>query len=167
VSVNLSEREFRQPTLAEDVDAVLRRTGLNPRSLVLEVAESFPIDEAPHVVSTVQKLRNLGVKLALDDFGLEGSSFSYLERLPVDVLKIDRSLIDRLGRSDSSAERLVSAMVGFARDMGIQTVAEGVETARQLGELSDMGCELAQGFYFWEPMPGPAATELLSSNRGS
>jgi len=167
VSVNLSAREFRQPTLASDVDAALQRTGLNPSSLMLEVTESFSIDEAPHVVSTVQKLRSLGVKLALDDFGLEGSSFSYLERLPVDMLKIDRSLVDKLGRNGNGTERLVSAVIGFAHAMGIQTVAEGVETAQQLGELSEMGCELAQGFYFWEPMSGSAATALLERNRGS
>lgn len=167
VSVNLSAREFRQPTLAQDVDAALQRTGLNPSGLMLEVAESFSIDEAPHVVSTVQKLRSLGVKLALDDFGIEGSSFSCLERLPVDVLKIDRSLVDKLGRNGNGAERLVSAMIGFAHAMGIQTVAEGVETAQQLGELSDMGCELAQGFYFWKPMSSSAATALLERNRRS
>lgn len=165
VSVNLSAREFRQPTLAHDVGAALRRTGLDPSGLMLEVAESFSIDEAPHVVSTVQRLRELGVKLALDDFGIEGSSFSYLERLPVDMLKIDRSLVDKLGKDSNDTQRLVSAMIGFARAMGIQTVAEGVETSEQLDELSDMGCDLAQGFYFWEPMSGLAATKLLESNR--
>lgn len=167
VSVNLSAREFRQPTLAQDVDDALRRTGLDPHILMLEVVENFPLDEAPHVVATVQKLRSLGVKLALDDFGIEGSSFSYLERLPVDVLKIDRSLVDKLGRDDDSTERLISAMIGFARALGIQTVAEGVETSEQLDELSDMGCDLAQGFYFWKPMSGADATELLESNRRS
>lgn len=167
VSVNLSAREFRQPTLAQDVDAALRRTGLDPQSLMLEVAESFSIDEAPHVVSTVQKLSNLGVKLALDDFGIESSSFSYLERLPVDMLKIDRSLVNKLGRDGDGAEKFVSAMIGFAQAMGIRTVAEGVETLQQFDELSDMGCELAQGFYFWEPMSGSAATELLERNLGS
>ena len=166
VSVNLSAREFRQPTLAQDVDAALRRTGLNPSSLMLEVTENFCINEAPHVVSTAQKLRSLGVRLVLDDFGLEGSSFSYLERLPMEILKIDRSLVGKLGRNGNGAERIVSAIIGFAHAMGIKTVAEGVETAQQLGELSDMGCELAQGFYFWEPMSGSDATALLERNRG-
>lgn len=163
VSVNLSAKQFRQPTLAEEVDAALQKTGLDPTGLMLEVTEGFSINDVPHVAATAQKLRDLGVKIALDDFGTERSSFSYLERLPVDMLKIDRSLIDRLGQNGDSSRKLVSAMLKFARMMGVRAVAEGVETVGQLDELSDMGCELAQGFYFWKPLTDAEATELLKS----
>jgi len=167
VSVNLSAKQLRQPTLFREVDAALRKTGLHPSYLMLEIAEGFSIDEAPHVVDTVRKLKDLGVKLALDDFGVGSSSFSYLQRLPVDVLKIDRTLVEKLGHNGNGTRKLVSAMIGFARAMNIRTVAEGVETAEQSDELSEMGCELAQGFYFWEPLAGPEATDLLESNQES
>lgn len=165
VSVNLSARQLRQPTLFREVEAALRKTGLHPRYLMLEIAEGFSIDEAPHVVDTAWKLKDLGVKLALDDFGVGSSSFSYLEQLPMDVLKIDRTLVDKLGRDGNGTRKLVSAMIGFARAMNIRTVAEGVETAEQSAELSEMGCDMAQGFYFWEPLAGPEATELLKSSQ--
>lgn len=166
VSVNLSTKQLRRSTLAEEVAVALQKTGLTPRNLVLEVTESLSTNDASRATATVRELEGLGVRLAVDDFGNRGSSFSYLEGFPVDALKIDRSFVGKLGRDSASATRLVSAMIGFARAMGIRTVAEGVETAEQLDELLGMGCDSAQGFYFCKPLPGNAATELLKSNRG-
>ncbi len=124
------------------------------------------MEDAPHVALTVEKLRALGVRLVADDFGRGHCSLSYLGRFPVDLLKIGRSFVGRLGREEDGMAKLVGAMIGFARAMGIRTVASGVETAEQTASLREMGCEQAQGFYFFEPAPADAATWLLDSDRG-
>lgn len=167
MSVNLSAKQLRQPALADDVAAALRKTGLDPRNLALEVEEGFSVDDTPHVALTVEKLKKLGVSLVVDDFGRGRFSLSCLGRFPVDMLKIDRRFIEELGRDEEGAERLVSAMLSFARSMNIRAVAEGVETGRQSAKLREMGCDLAQGYYFWKPLSGDAATELLDKERGS
>ena len=164
VSVNLSMKQLLQPALPDEVAATLRKTGLDPHNLALEVEEGFAAGDAPYVVATVEKLKDIGVRLMVDDFGRGRSSLSDLERFSVDTLKIDRSFIGRLSHDGGKTEKLVAAMVGFARAMGIRVVAEGVETAEQLASLRRMGCEVAQGFYFWRPLPGQEATELLDSH---
>ena len=166
VSVNLSAKQLRQPGLADDVAAALRSSDLDPTNLALEAGEGFSVEDTPHVVLTVEKIRALGVRLVADDFGRGRSSLSYLGRFPVDLLKIGRSFIGRLGRDDDGGAKLVRAMIGFARAMGIRTVASGVETAEQTASLHEMGCEQAQGFYFFEPAPADAATRLLDHDRG-
>ena len=166
VSVNLSARQLRQPGLADDVTVALRNSGLDPANLALEAEEDFSVGDAPHVALTIERLKGLGVRLVADDFGRGRSSLSYLGRFPVDLLKIGRSFVAQLGRDEDGVAKLVGAMIGFARAMGIRTVAAGVETAEQTASLHEMGCEQAQGFYFFEPTPAEAATSLLDSDRG-
>lgn len=166
VSVNLSAKQLRQPGLVDDVAGALHDSGLDPANLALEAEEGFSVDDAPHVVPTAEKLRALGVRLVVDDFGHGRSSLSYLDRFPVDLLKIGRSFVARLGEEEDGAAKLVGAIIEFARAMGIRTVAAGVETAEQTASLHEMGCEQAQGFYFFEPAPAAAATRLLDSDRG-
>lgn len=146
--------------------AVGRLLGLDPANLALEAEEGFSVDDASHLVPTAEKLRALVVRLVVDDFGHGRSSLSYLDRYPVDLLKIGHSFVARLGQEEDGAAKLVGAIIGFARAMGIRTVAAGVETAEQTASLHEMGCEQAQGFYFFEPAPAAAATKLLDSNRG-
>lgn len=167
VSVNLSPMQFQQPTLVEEIAETLQRTGLDPGNLVLEITESFSMEDARHVTVAVRELKRLGVKLAIDDFGTGHASLSYLERFPVDVLKIDQSFVARLGRNGENTAALVSAMISFTQALGIEAVAEGVENVEQLDELDGMGCDMAQGFYFWEPLSDDAATELLRAARGA
>ena len=166
VSVNLSAKQLRQPGLADDVTVALRNSGLDPANLALEAEEDFSVGDAPHVALTIERLKGLGVRLVADDFGRGRSSLSYLGRFPVDLLKIGRSFVAQLGRDEDGVAKLVGAMIGFARAMGIRTVAAGVETAEQTASLHEMGCEQAQGFYFFEPAPAEAATNLLDSDRG-
>lgn len=165
VSVNLSAKQLRQPDLVDDVVAALGRSGLDPANLALEVDGGFSVEDAPQVAPTVEKLRTLGVGLVADDFGRGHSSLSYLGRYPVDLIKIGRFFVGRLGREEGMA-KLVRAMIGFAREMGIRTMASGVETAEQTASLHEMGCEQAQGFYFFEPTPADEATGLLDNDRG-
>lgn len=165
MSVNLSAGQLRQPTLADEVAAALRKTGLDPRNLALEAEEAFPADDIFHTAATAEKLGELGVNLIVDDFGAGHSSLYSAGRFPVDMLKIDQRFIEKLGSGEQDAERLVSAMIDFAKALGIRSVAEGVETARQSARLCEMGCELAQGYYFWRPLPGDAATRLLDREK--
>lgn len=166
VSVNLSAKQLRQVGLVDDITAALRKSGLDPGNLALEAGEGFSVEDSPHAALTVEKLKALGVRLVADDFGQGRSSLSYLDQFPVDLLKIGHSLIGRLGQDEDGVARLVRAMIGFAQAMGIRTIATGVETEEQTASLHEMGCEQAQGFYFFEPTRAETATELLDNDRG-
>lgn len=166
VSVNLSAKQLQQPDLAERVGHTLRKTGLDPRCLILEITESLMVDDTRAVAETVHKLEKLGVRLAADDFGTGFSSLSYLNRFPIDFLKVDRSFVRLVGQEEQSAQALVSALVGAARSIGVEMIAEGVETFEQLEKLREMRCDLGQGYYFSPPLPGEAASEYLRNNQG-
>ena len=160
VSVNLSARQVREPDLVEDVARALRDSGLDARYLELEITESVLMDDTPATLTTLRALKGLGVRLAIDDFGSGYSSFAYLQSLPVDHLKIDRSFVREIGQG--SAGVIVAAMVGLARAMGLQVTAEGVETVEQEARLRGLGCDLGQGNHFAEPLAADGALALLS-----
>ena len=167
MSVNLSVRELQDPGLVENVVAVLRETGLDPRGLVLEITETSMVEDADETLATLHALRALGVRLAIDDFGTGYSSLSYLRRLPVDVLKLDRSLVASSGEVQRDAA-LVDAVFRLGHDLGLQTIVEGVEEPEQRSRLVALGCELGQGFLFARPMDAASATEVLQAAlRGS
>ena len=162
MSVNLSASQLAHPGLVEDVVGALRSCGLEPRSLVLEVTESAMMEEMEASAAVLRRLKELGVRIALDDFGKDHSSLSYLKRLPVDMLKIDRFFVDGLG-TDQKDEGIVRAVIDLARTLGLEVVAEGVESGEQLAHLREVGCNLAQGFYFWRSLPAEKANELLAT----
>lgn len=162
MSVNLSAKQFRQPDLAGEVAAAFEESGLDPRTLTLEITESAAMDDAEFAIATMQELKALGVKLAVDDFGTGHSSLSYLKRFPIDYLKIDHSFVVGLGK-DPKDEGVIEAVIELGRTFGLTVIAEGVESGEQLGLLQQMGCELAQGYYFWAPLPAEAAEELLAA----
>jgi diguanylate cyclase (GGDEF)-like protein/PAS domain S-box-containing protein len=152
MSVNLSPRQLAEPALPNDVARVLHHTGIPPSALWLEITESTLMRDAESALSALGALRALGVHLAVDDFGTGYSSLAYLERLPVEALKIDRSFTAGVGvRKDSTA--IVGAVVGLARALHLSTVAEGIETTEQFRQLRAMGCELGQGYLFGPPRP--------------
>ncbi len=160
ICVNLSVRQLQSPGLVEDVAGILAETGLEPSSALLEITESTFIRQDSQVTSALHSLKELGVKLAIDDFGSGYSSLSYLNDLPVDVLKIDRSLVTGMGTEPAKAE-IVSAAISVAHALGLQAVAEGVETAGELEELRKLGCDFGQGYYWSKPLPANAAATLL------
>jgi EAL domain-containing protein (putative c-di-GMP-specific phosphodiesterase class I) len=161
VCVNLSAKQFLHPELSQDVAQILQKTGLEAEMLTLEITESVLLEDVQSNVATLERLKGLGVQLAIDDFGMGYSSLSYLRRLPVNHLKIDQSFIAGLSRN--SGDRLiVSGVINLAHGLGLKVVAEGVETAEQLALLQEMACDLAQGNYFSEPLPGEAAERLLA-----
>lgn len=164
ISVNLSARQLRQADLVERVAGILRGTGLDPSSLELEVTESMMLSGAGDAIDILHELKDLGVRLAMDDFGTGYSSLSYLRHLPVDVLKIDKSFIDRLSRQEEDTA-IVRAVIMLAKAMSLQAVAEGIEAADQLAQLREMECDLAQGYYFARPLPPAAASTFLATHR--
>jgi EAL domain-containing protein (putative c-di-GMP-specific phosphodiesterase class I)/GGDEF domain-containing protein len=151
VTVNVSPRQLREPQLARDVLAVLARAGAPPESLVIEVTESAMVDEAVEIAA-LRRLRVEGVRIAIDDFGTGYSSLQYLTRLPVDVLKIDRSFVALLdGTAEGAA--IAEAVIRLAQILRLTTVAEGIETRQQAAELLELGSERGQGYLFARPVP--------------
>ncbi|MEO6318918.1 MAG: EAL domain-containing protein [Acidimicrobiales bacterium] len=153
VGVNLAARQLLDPGAVTTVAGILTRTGIEPARVVLEITESVLL-EANEIGHRLEQLRALGVRLAIDDFGTGYSSLSYLTRLPVDIVKIDRSLVERLGGPPSD-EVLVKAVVQLAGSLGLRSVGEGVETAAQMERLRSFGCDAAQGYLFGHPRPEP------------
>jgi len=162
ISVNLSARQLRNSDLVKDVEGLLRETGLRPECLILEITESAVVGQEEHRIGTLRRLQALGVRCALDDFGTGYSSLSYLKRLSVSLLKIDRSFVERIGQ-DAEDEVLVSGIVYVASGLGLSVLVEGVETPEQLAWVESLGCELAQGHYFSEPLSSEAAGDLLAT----
>lgn len=162
VSVNLSARQFRQPDLAKRIADVLQETGLEPGKLALELTESVVQDDAQAALSTLLELKDLGVQIEIDDFGTGYSSLSHLKQFPVDALKVDRSFVSGL---EENLEDLVITriVVGLAHTLGMRAVAEGVETSEQLFQLREMGCDLAQGYYFAKPLTSEEMASLLET----
>jgi len=162
-NVNLSAKQFHQPDLAGDVAEVLAETDLDPRNLVLEITENVVMEDAVVTLAILGALKSLGVGLAIDDFGTGYSSLAYLKRFPVDTLKIDGLFVAGLGESTKD-EVIVAAVIGLAHGLGLTAIPEGVETAEQLQRLHEMGCDMAQGFYFSKPLPTEAVDALLHRN---
>jgi len=152
ISVNVSRKQLATPGLARKIRAILTDTAMPPDRLRLEITESLLIGDLRQTTTALTGLRDLGLQLALDDFGAGYSSLASLHDLPVDYLKIDRSFVQGLARNRDFAA-MIHAVVGLAGNLDIQVVAEGVETADQLALLQAIDCQLAQGFYFSRPMP--------------
>ncbi len=160
ISVNLSGKQFKQPELVEQVKQILYQTKLDPQYLRLEITESMLMDDADTATAMLRQLRSLGVQLSIDDFGTGYSSLSYLHRLPVNILKVDRSFVTRMAIDEESLG-IVETIVALAGKLKMKTVAEGVETENQCEQLKRFNCEYGQGYLFSKPVPVRAAEELI------
>ena len=166
VGVNLSARQFQQASLADEVAGVLAATGIDPRRLCLEITESLAMDDIDVTSSILTRLHTLGVHVAIDDFGTGHSSLGYLARFPIDVVKIDQSFVRDI-EHDPVKSAIVSAVVALSQGIGSTTVVEGVETLAQLEELKNLGCDVAQGYYFARPVSAAAFGKMLSTSATS
>ena len=164
LSVNLSGRQVLWKDVAQHVERVLKETGLDGRSLRLEMTEMVVMDDAEPMLSVLADLKKLKVSLDIDAFGIGYSSLRYLHRFPIDSLKIDRSFIANL-HLRSESEEIVRTILVLARNLGVRVVAEGVETADELVHLKEMDCELAQGHFFSEPVSHDQITDLIGDHR--
>jgi diguanylate cyclase (GGDEF)-like protein/PAS domain S-box-containing protein len=162
VSVNVSARQITEPGLPEAVSAALSASGLDPECLLLEMTESLLIEPGGETLAALERIRRLGVRLSMDDFGTGWSSLSYLKRFPVEELKIDRAFVADVAASAEDCE-LVSAIVAMAHALGFTVVAEGVETEEQLQALLELGVTQAQGYLFSPPVPASQATVFVAA----
>ncbi len=161
VCVNLSAGQVRHPGLLQDVRSALQESGLEPGSLILEITENTLLKDTQVIETIFKELKALGVRLAIDDFGKEYSSLSYLNRLPVDGLKIDRLFLERFAENPSNMI-IVEAVISLAHSLGLEVTGEGVESAEQRELLRGMGCDFAQGYHLARPLPGEEVNRLLA-----
>ena len=161
LTVNVSARQMATPDFVDTVQEILADTGLHPDSLGLEITERLLLEETPGTALTIELLQALGVRLLLDDFGTGYSSLRYLQRYPLDGLKVDRAFVAGLGEQGDGDGAIVEAIVGMARALGMGVIPEGIETEGQLQRLVAMGCDHAQGFLLSRPLPADELEGLL------
>ena len=164
ISVNLSSKQFVQPDLLGQIKKVLRETGLRPGSLKLEITESVVMENVDIATNMLKQIRALGIELSIDDFGTGYSSLSYLHRFPLNTLKIDRSFVTQMSKNNENTE-IVRTIVVLAKNLGMDVIAEGVETKEQLAQLWALDCKYGQGYFFSKPVGWKAATKLVEENK--
>jgi EAL domain-containing protein (putative c-di-GMP-specific phosphodiesterase class I) len=162
VAVNVSMRQLLQTDFLEAVRDILERTGVAPHMIELELTETSAMANPAQTIDTLEGLKQLGLRLALDDFGTGYSSLAYLQKLPIDVLKIDKAFIQGLGNNPGDAE-IVRLILALAQALNLETVAEGVETRDDLIRVKELGCDLAQGYAFSAPVHAVTAEGMLCS----
>jgi EAL domain-containing protein (putative c-di-GMP-specific phosphodiesterase class I) len=161
MSVNLSSKQLAQADLVNQIREILQETQVEARYLKLEITESAVMDNAETAVQLLRRLKGLGVQLSIDDFGTGYSSLGYLHRFPVDTLKIDRSFIGRIGEAAENIE-IVRTIISLAENIGMDVVAEGVETLSQLSQLRRLNCQYGQGYLFSRPVEASATDGWIS-----
>ncbi len=164
LAVNLSARQLQQPDLLQVVQQVLQSSGLPPQNLELEITENLLLNDTERNIALLHRLHDLGIRLALDDFGTGYSSLSYLKKFPFDLLKIDQSFVRGLPNNQEDAA-LVDTIITMGHKLGMQVIAEGVETREQREFLHHLGCDLVQGYLIAKPMPAAQAEKLLVLNK--
>jgi EAL domain-containing protein (putative c-di-GMP-specific phosphodiesterase class I) len=162
LAVNVSGRHLVHRDFVRDILTVVDATGLDPTALTVEVAETVLLRDLPAVASKLEDLRNVGIRVAIDDFGTGYTSVGELRDLPADTLKIDRSFVNHL--HDPMSGAILQLLIDLASMMGIEIVAEGVETTEQLDELRRRRCEAAQGYLLARPMPAPLLEAWLATS---
>jgi len=162
ISVNLSARQFARPDLVQQIRQILAETGIDPRAVRLEITESVSMADSGRTVTVLSELKKLGVRFSIDDFGTGFSSLSYLHRFPLDLLKIDRSFVSRMALDNDSLS-IIQTILSLARNLGMEVVAEGTETADHVAQLTALHCEYGQGYFFSRPLQLQSARALLES----
>lgn len=160
MAVNLSARQFKDNDLIQTIYETIEETGINPKSLELEITESVVLEDIDYTIETIKELKKIGVSFSLDDFGTGYSSMSYLKRLPVNNLKIDKSFLDTI-MDDTDDQKIVQAIITLAKNLNLNVIAEGVERAEQEQFLKESNCSEAQGYLYSKPVPKDQAEEFL------
>ena len=162
ISVNISSKQLLHSNLVQQVEQILRETGLNPSHLKLEITESLLMENFDRSISILEQLNQLGIELSIDDFGTGYSLLGRLQILPIDTLKIDRCFVTQMDRSTEKLE-IVKAIATMAHTLKINIVVEGIETPRQLAMIKDLKCHQGQGYYFAKPLDVKSVITLLSN----
>jgi diguanylate cyclase (GGDEF)-like protein len=165
MSVNLSTKQFNQSNLSQEVADILEKTGLDSQCLKLELTESAAMEDVNGAIAQLAKLKALNLKLSLDDFGTGYSSLSYLHQLPTDTLKVDQSFVGRMEEQSGEDGEIVKTIISLGHQLGMDVIAEGIETAFQLASLRKLDCNYGQGYFFAKPLPPDAATALVEEDK--
>jgi EAL domain-containing protein (putative c-di-GMP-specific phosphodiesterase class I) len=166
IAVNVSARQFRNEDFVHQVESALQQTGADPQRIKLELTESLLLDQVDTAIARMHQLRAIGLVFSLDDFGTGFSSLSYLRRLPLEQLKIDRSFVTDL-LSDSNAAAIARAIIHLAHSLGLAVVAEGVESEAVWDCLREEGCDIGQGYLFGRPLPAEAIPQHIRELKAS
>jgi len=165
MAINVSAKQFLLTDIHIDVANSIKRNGLDPKYLELELTESLIVEDPEKIIKMLHAIKNVGVRLSIDDFGTGYSSLSYLSQFPLDILKIDKSFVQQT-ENDKRSLALTKAIVGIAQSLQLEVIAEGVETKEQLNILKSLGCHYMQGYYFSPAVSAEEATRLLNENSG-
>jgi EAL domain-containing protein (putative c-di-GMP-specific phosphodiesterase class I) len=161
VAVNLSMRNLLDSQLPAELSQLVRKVGLTPDCLELEITESMLMSDPERIMRVCTSLRRHGFKLTVDDFGTGYSSLAYLQRLPVSALKVDKSFVTAMDRGDADSDTIVRSTVDLAHNLGLAVIAEGVESEASYNKLASLRCDVAQGFFVSRPMPHEQLVEWL------
>jgi EAL domain-containing protein (putative c-di-GMP-specific phosphodiesterase class I) len=161
IAVNLSVHQLYSPDFTGQVQAIMDRHAIGEGELKFEITESAAMDNPEYAIQQLQKLRALGIELAIDDFGTGYSSLAYIKRLPIQLLKLDRTFVDEIDCDENDAA-IGAATVALAHNLGLKVIAEGVETRTQRQELIDLRCDYLQGYLFSKPLPADQAMDVLA-----
>ncbi|SDK07648.1 bifunctional diguanylate cyclase/phosphodiesterase [Natronincola ferrireducens] len=164
ISVNVSVIQFMRQDFIETIKSILNETKLNPKYLALEITEGVAMEEIEKNIKKFHQLKKLGVKISIDDFGTGFSSLNYFAKFPIDSLKIDRSFIQNIA-NNQQARAIVSTIISMAQALGVENIAEGVETEEQLSFIKSIGCHKAQGYFFSKPLAAQNLEKLLMENK--
>ena len=162
LSTNISVKHLMKNNFIEEIQSVIRESGIPARNVELEITESIMIDSAEEAMRCINRLKSMGITMAIDDFGTGYSSLSYLNKIPVDTLKIDKAFIDPLALNESS-KKYVEAIISIGHILNFKVISEGVETPEQLETLKSIGCDYIQGYIWGETMPPEKAIELVKN----
>ena len=162
MSINISAIQYKQPDFIEKLLQILEKYDISPYEIELEITESILIDDFTEITERLAILRDIGIKISLDDFGTGFSSLSYLKGLPIDTLKIDKSFIDTV-ITDENTRIITESIIYMVKKLGFETIAEGVETEEQFKYLNEISCDIIQGYYLGKPMPAADIEKLLAN----
>lgn len=165
ISVNVSGRQFADTDFVHRLERAVRRTAVDTHSLILEITETVLVSAADNALAQLERIKRLGIRLAVDDFGTGYSSLAYLRQFPIDIVKIDRMFMEELGGLMVADTTVVAAVIRLAQVLGHEVVAEGAETAQQMAALYALGCDYVQGFYFAPPLTQAQAEMLVRGRR--
>ncbi|NLD46244.1 MAG: bifunctional diguanylate cyclase/phosphodiesterase, partial [Clostridiaceae bacterium] len=165
ISVNISVEQFRDRKLIDTVDKVLKQTGFDAKYLELEITESIAVEGEEHVVKVLHQLKELGILISIDDFGMEYSSLGRLKALPIDQLKIDMRFVQNISKGNSKDEVIVRTIIQLAKNLDLNVIVEGIETEEQFRFFEKENCDEIQGYYFYRPMPALELEKILKNRR--
>lgn len=161
IAVNISVNQFQNRKIIEDIIVILKETGLDPKDLEIEITENIIMKETEYIIESLKQLKQLGVKIAIDDFGTEYSSLNYIKQLPVDKIKIDISFVRGINISHKD-EAIIKVIIALAKNLELKVIAEGAETKEQIEFLRKEGCDEIQGYYYYKPMPAKQIEDIMN-----